>query len=422
MGGFQTLPTISVGRPRPPTLLLSEHEPAPNVSESATATTVMTMERALTDFLAKLTESHQQDVTENHMPPHWVESQLELFVYRRAVADREWMILNCPHRGGKPASKFGEIVRAYIASHRAKDIVNIVGVGTSSSLSHGGIPLRPPERQRQVRLLTLLTEFLFHQQLIGFRTMRELKARLAGTVEPTSTRSDPMSPSPPPWASAAIVDGEKIIHQLSVLKAGGYWKYLSSSGARDVEMEHHSEVEDNNTGDHSCCNENDEKENSRPACGNLHNVGGGWGRRNVTIPSSSQYGPDDDDDEQFNDDDGDEDDAGRSAAASTFLAGCVLSGGSVHSINGFFVKKVTGDGWLCSRTVSQMDQTTAADSCATYLLRLPWKVAKLGHEGMSIRGIDLRQRRDNGALEPCNGAMMDVASNDCSPLVGTIHL
>jgi hypothetical protein len=474
------LPTLSVGgRSYLPSSLLYRR---PNnqsttrflVSTAAATTkplTMTSMERSLTDFVATLATRQKEDDREGTtsccMPQHWVEAQLEHLVYRRAVADHEWMSFHCPPHADPSivdGGRMEEIVRSYSFTHTAKDIVPMIGDRTivqSLLLFDDGYDRgRSLDHPRRVRLVTLLIEFLYCQQVIGFRSMREFKTQVTAlSMGPKSSQTDP--PTSTPIASPivtscsdrGIVDGDKIIHQLSVLKAGGYWKYLSSSGGDGIELGHYSDVEDNTDGtNHQSYNSNNEaKENSRPVFGNLHNDGGSrgirggnrtWRRRNRTMTNPSRYEPDndddddDDEDEQYGNDDDDDNTSSidsdnhttRSTAASTFLAGCVLSGTStVHCTNGFFVTKVTGDGWLCARAVplesDSCTTSTCADSIPTYLLRLPWKVARLGRDGMSINGIDLRQRRDNGALEPCNTTSLVAERwDDCSPLRGTIHL
>ncbi|OEU23021.1 hypothetical protein FRACYDRAFT_233187 [Fragilariopsis cylindrus CCMP1102] len=143
------------------------------------------------------------------------------------------------------------------------------------------------------------------------------------------------------------------------------------------------------------------------------------------------------------------------AEASTPTTVPVIAKVGVGGPHGFYIHAVTEDGWMCSddqlRDDVDVNDDDQQDECeeearrrrhnverqlsmlspssSTLLLRLPKKVASLGRKGMLILGINLMERRHNGAIEPCNhhsysnyGTIARPSSESSEDLYGRISI
>jgi hypothetical protein len=184
------------------------------------------------------------------------------------------------------------------------------------------------------------------------------------------------------------IDHGKIVQQMSILKKGDYWKHLPSEGTEggiSSDFALPPSVDEDEEDEEDVNEPFVDKENIPHLRNRLdvhaHDDDGNGDldleyelRPNGTIGSREMV---------------------VAEESNGFLTRILPLFSSSDSQCTFFVKKVTDDGWFCAS--SQEEQEA---SC--HLLRLPSKVAKLGCNGMSITGITLMKRRDNGVLEPCN--------------------
>ena len=241
------------------------------------------------------------------------------------------------------------------------------------------------------------------------------------------TKSTHKSANPNPSASprsnhsprdSESIDNVTLFRQLSILKRGGYWKHLQR--------------------------EEEYREGTTPQQ-SWRNYNGGNDEDKENAPHIDEDDNDDDDDDEEEIDDG-------------YLVECALFNTDqvgVGGPRGFYVHAVTEDGWMCSDDqlrddvdVKDDDQQDECEeearrrrqnverqhlmlspSSSTLLLRLPKKVASLGRKGMLILGINLMERRHNGAIEPCNhysnsnhGTIVRPSSESSEDLYGRISI
>jgi len=192
-----------------------------------------------------------------------------------------------------------------------------------------------------------------------------------------------------------------IFRQLSILKLGGYWKHLQREDQWEGITPQQSWIFGGN---------DENKENVIRSHPNIFTTVPVYHeQRDITI----------DDDIAEEDDDGDDgddieevDDFCLNGRKSDLFIECAFNTDRVGFVGGgFYIQKITGDGWICSdqlydkNNINDDDgqQDTQTHQLSTLpLLRLPKKVTALGQEGMYIEDIDLMKRRDNGTIEPCN--------------------
>ena len=229
------------------------------------------------------------------------------------------------------------------------------------------------------------------------------------------------------------IDGEKIILQLNILKEGRYWKYLpkeeddndgddgddtnnhdSGRGHTSTSLYHSSAPQSVTYHEYETDKENvSYVSNQNPLqCRLLYEHGVEDREEEEEEDGNNDEENDEEEDHEFYDDDEDQtgmilDRRNNHGSIRPIYQCCVISGDPSHG--GFCVVRVTDDGWLCSKKKSSTsrcnDMSVEEDGLqGPYLLRLPLKVGKLGREGMTISGIDLMKRLDNGILEPSNAS------------------
>ena len=218
-------------------------------------------------------------------------------------------------------------------------------------------------------------------------------------------------------------DGDKIIQQLNILKEGGYWRYLPKEEEDDEEAhgddgngpidgfygDDNDESEENTTTTrmdqssftsahslmtmpyHAIRNEYGVDKENVSHLANQQEYNQWSSEQEDQLEEEDEEDEDDDDYEEYDEFDNDDD-------SRRIFQCCVLSGSQSHG-GGFSVVRVTEDGWICCSK-----KQSSNNNVDGHLLRLPSKVAKLGRVGMTISGIDLMKRSDNGILEPCSSA------------------
>ena len=192
-------------------------------------------------------------------------------------------------------------------------------------------------------------------------------------------------------------NNNRILEMLSKLKMVDYWKFLPAESWWQSKYNKENESEDDDDDDDE---EDHHDELHHPFCCCV--VSGGSPERqdgNVRMLSTNIEISDED--------------AGAGAGATTKTTDC-----------GFVIEEVTDEGWICAAcspssitlfssphaeneqeqgTCEQQQQQQQQQQQGRYLLRLPVKVAKSATPGMKIVGIDLWERLNNGAIEPCFG-------------------
>mmetsp|Transcript_12802 Transcript_12802/g.22318 ORF Transcript_12802/g.22318 Transcript_12802/m.22318 type:complete len:471 (+) Transcript_12802:236-1648(+) len=406
-----------------------------------------------------------------------IESILEDMVLKFVQGREALANVSCSGRGNNNTNNnnLHHIVKSYVQTHPAKEIPGIamyygyVSMAKSSSRS-----LNCPIQQQQKHhphlvnmVLNKLVDFLcLKTPVLDARQRKELKGKLhaylcsnsprgnintANSTANTSSTNTCIALNPSFRApqgnisskhdinsrssfdssdnnkgsnnsndeNSKQLDDLKILQLLNVLKEGGYWKYLPKEhddGGDDggVEMDFitgtssttsHGEERQRQQHHHHQQHHNDDYDDYET---NKENCSSYGNRTDDAMTSQDpRWTMEEVNDDEEEDDEEDDADTDNDCA----FCACVLSSSSDH--DGFYVRKVTDDGWLCSGTPGN----SVDEDC--HLLRLPLKLAKLGKDGMRISGIDLMQRSNNGVLEPCNTSEDDA---DSRRLFGTIHL
>ncbi|KAG7362031.1 hypothetical protein IV203_025697 [Nitzschia inconspicua] len=322
------------------------------------------------------------------------------------------------------------LVQAFSRSHSAKELTKMVMSYCQSILTI------QPKRDRDIDVLRITIQVLKHlvdflgRSVPGVSSLQQrnrihaLLTKLAtkewyrrhSTIDNDhETTNHHHAMEDPPFADIQIraptthgeIDQAKILHHLRVLKNGGYWQYLpkeednSPAVADDGVLREQSDSDDTS----DLVGESDTRSSrrhgdlssqvARDGVGNKENISHLVNRkqlRNRVSENELDHHDDEDDDPE---EDEDHDDVLNAVDNHNDRFGivhsmCVLSA----QPQGIVVRRVTDDGWMMA---SSLDTTTVEASC---LLRLPSKVASLGRDGMTIFGMDVMKRKDNGALEP----------------------
>ncbi|KAL3916639.1 MAG: hypothetical protein SGILL_005084 [Bacillariaceae sp.] len=192
------------------------------------------------------------------------------------------------------------------------------------------------------------------------------------------------------------IDQDKIVRQISILKKGGYWKFLlPEEEVRDGDGESVFALHQSRSLDED---ETEEEGGENKTLPNKENMRCLDNRQNHIHDDADTYDDYANNEAQHDDSSSSNDIHNRTdpAIENNDFQGCILPSPRCDT---FWVKKVTDDGWLCTRSLQQQGDHEDKDC---HLLRLPSKVSRLGCDGMMISGIALMHRRDNGALEPCS--------------------